>query len=256
MEVIAHRGRILPYEFGNSLKSFISAHNLGVSGIETDISFTADKKIIIYHPGSTRPNLVDMTWNDIDKSIFDVMSLSEFLELLKSLPNITCCLDIKQNSNELVEKAVEMVLDKGLHHRVYFTAFEKRARWMTIESDVKLLMLVKDICPNVKIQIISTTSWNLLKLADKYLPDAVSIGWLQEPLPLKLVTKSLFKVKAKTLNFKRQIAEMQKRGIKIWAGIFNDQKDMSYFVDLGVDGIFTDCPDTVFELMKNKKISL
>jgi len=253
MEVIAHRGRISPHEFGNSLNNFISAYNIGVNGIETDISLTADKKIIIYHPGSTRPDLTKMNWNDINSSIFKVMNFSEFLNLLKSLPNISCCLDIKQNRRELVIKAVETVLDEGLQNRIYLTAFEKRARWLTIESDVKLLMLAREIDPSVKIQLITTTSWNLIKLADKYHPNAMSIGWLLEPLPIRLVTKSLFKIKSKTLNFKRQIKELKSRGIKIWAGIFNNPEDMKYFIDLGIDGIMTDSPKTVFELIEKKK---
>ncbi|OGM99784.1 MAG: hypothetical protein A3B91_02195 [Candidatus Yanofskybacteria bacterium RIFCSPHIGHO2_02_FULL_41_29] len=254
MEVISHRGRTSPHELGNSLRSFISAYNLGVTGIETDISFTADKRIIIYHPDSTKPNLADMKWRDIDKSVFKVMQLNDFLSLLKSFSDTFCCLDIKQNSEELVKKAVEMVLDKGLQNRIYFTAFEKKARWITIESHAGLLLLAKKIYPKTKIQIITTTSWNLLEVADKYNPDAMSIGWLLEPLPVRLITKSLFKAKVRTLNFKKQISEIQRRGTKIWAGIFNDPEDMNYFVDLGVDGIFTDSPGTVFELIEKKKI--
>lgn len=254
MEVWSHRGRTLPDEFGNSLKSFLTAYNLGVTGIETDISFTIDEEVIIYHPGSTEPNLVRMSWRDIENSIFNVIDLNTFLNLLAACPGIMCCLDIKQYSEELVRKAVEAVVEKGLEDRIYFTAFQKRMPWLTIESDGKLLVLAKEICPRIKTQLIVTWPANLPKLAEKYRPDAMSFGWLQEPSSLRFISKVLFKMNAKRVNLKKQIEEVKQRNIKVWAGIFNDPQDMLYYMDLGVNGIFTDNPRLLFDLIANKKI--
>ena len=125
-----------------------------------------------------------------------------------------------------------------------------------IESDGKLLLLAKEICPKVKTQLIVTWPANLPKLAEKYQPDAMSFGWLQEPAYVSFISKALFKANAKRVNLKKQIEEvkLQGKGIKVWAGIFNEPEDMLYYMDLGVDGIFTDNPKLLFDLIENKKI--
>ena len=237
MEIWSHRGRTSSDELGNSFRNFMTAYYSGVAGIETDISLTADKKIIIYHPGSTRPDLALMNWRDIKNSIFNnVADLNAFLNLLSGLSGIKCCLDIKQNSEELVEEAVKSVLRKKLKDRIYFTAFQKKISRLGIESDGQLLLLTKEICPTAKTHLIAIWPSNLLELAEKYNPDMISFGWLQEPRLNKLVSKTLFKIIAKKTNLAEQIKEIKNRGIKTLAGIFNDPKDVLYFSDLGVDG--------------------
>lgn len=243
MEILAHRGRTSPHELGNSLKNFISAYNLGVTAIEADLSFTADKKAIIYHPASTDPNLVNMNWRDIDNSVFNVMDLRSFLGLIKSFSNIICCLDIKQNSEELVKKAVEMISYNGLQNQVYLTAFQKRSRILNFETGGELLIHAKRLNPDIRTHLIATLPFNLTGIVKKYNPDAISFGWL----PNHKVSQIFFKMLVKPFaDLENQIKEVKKMGIakkmevKVWAGIFNTTEDMEYFAHLGVDGIMTD----------------
>ncbi|MDO8496107.1 MAG: glycerophosphodiester phosphodiesterase [bacterium] len=246
MEIWSHRGRSEIDELGNSFKGLISTYRLGISGIEVDVCFTEDRKAIIYHPGSTKPDLTRLTWPVIENSIFNVMDLNSFLDLATTLDDLRFCIDIKQDSNDLVETIVKAVIDRGLQKRVYLTAFQCRLPGSSIESNVKLLLLAKMIDPKIKTHMIVVWPFNIVKLAKKYKPDAISIGWLQD----SYMSQLLFKSMAPHDKLAEQIVKVQEMGIKVWAGIFNGEDDLVYFIKLGVDGIFTDNPKELKRLLQ------
>src|SRR3989344_1882939 len=177
MEIWAHRGRASPEKLGNSISDFMDCYHLPVTGIETDVSLTADNRPIIYHPGNTYPDLTKMTWREIQNSIFDVLSLSSFLRSLKCYSKMSCLLDIKQDSEELVEKVVRTIADHRLQDRVFITAFQKRLvipltniaiPLIDVESGVELLIFAKKIDPQIKTHLIALWPWDLPKLVRKY----------------------------------------------------------------------------------------
>ena len=94
MEIWAHRGRSEIDELGNSFQGLIASYRLGISGIEVDVCFTSDRKAIIYHPRSTKPDLTHLTWPVIENSIFDIMSLDSFLDLVSTLDDLQFCIDL------------------------------------------------------------------------------------------------------------------------------------------------------------------
>lgn len=249
MEIWSHRGRASPNELGNSLKSFITAYGLDVTGIEADICFTTDNRIIVYHPESTNPDLAKMSWNDIDKSIFNVLELYEFLDLIKSFNGTKCCLDIKQNSKRLALEAAEMIIRKGLQNLVYLVAFQRRIPALKIETDGQLLIDIKEIYPEIKTNIMATFPFNLEATVEKYGADMISFGWVED----SLTTKAFFKFIVKPFaGLKEQIAQVRQRGVKVLGGVANNPDKILYLKNLGVDGIVTDNPKLVFELTKTK----
>ncbi len=238
MEIWSHRGRSEIDELGNSFKGLISTYRLGISGIEVDVCFTEDRKAIIYHPGSTKPDLARLTWPVIENSIFNVMDLNSFLDLVATLDDLQFCIDLKQNSHYLVETVVKAITDRGLQKRVYLTAFQCQIPGFGLESNVGLLLHAKEIDPKIKTHMIVVWPFNIVKLAKKYRPDAISIGWLQDSYMSQLLFKSI----APHDKLAEQIVKVQEMGIKVWAGVFNGEDDLVYFIKLGVNGIFTDRP--------------
>lgn len=246
MEIWAHRGRASPNQLGNSTSNFIASINLGVTGIETDICFTADKKIIVYHPGSTHPDLSKMNWRDIDNSIFHITTLSEFLNLIRADRRISCCLDIKQNSKELVEKIVWEIGYRRLQDRVFLTAFDRKMSlpFFSTETDGSILNYAKEsadkLGEKIRTHLIVTWPSNIPKVAREYQPDMISIGWLLEPKLIRVASRSLFKLLASTRNLHKDVREMKAMGIKVLGGIVNNTQSMLYLAELGIDGIMTD----------------
>ncbi len=257
MEIWAHRGRSQPIHFGNTLSDFEMAQCLGITGIETDISFSLDKKIIIYHPGTTEQDYTKLIWETIQTQITKppVMRLDDLLIFLKNNPKLQCCLDIKEDSMELVRKALVAIISFNLEERVYLSAFLKRRPRLKMESDVRLLDHAKEICPRIKTHIMVPWPLNLVGIVEKHRPDAISFGWLQEPWWIWLISQPLFKSVSLTINLKKQVGEVKRKGVKVWAGVVNKPKDMLYFADLGVDGIVTDNPRLLMDLIKQNKIS-
>lgn len=247
MEIWAHRGRSEIDELGNSFKNFIASYRLGIYGIETDVCLTLDQKPIIYHPGSTKPDLTHLTWPVINNSIFNVMDLDSFLDLATTLDDLHFCIDLKQNLNSLVETVVKTITDRGLQNRIYLTAFQCMVHGFGLESDVNLLLHAKEIDPTIKTHMIAVWPFNIVKLVKKYNLDAISFGWL----PDSFVSKRLFKlIVFDEYKLKDQIMEVQKMGKKVWAGIFNNENDLVYFIKSGVDGIFTDTPTELKRLLQ------
>ena len=255
MEIWAHRGRTSKDQLGNSYDNFLSVYNLGITGFETDICLTKDGKVIIYHPGSTRPDLTSMTRDEINGSILSAMSLSFFLDFLKS-SKMHCCLDIKQYSPKLVREAVKGITERGLEDKVYLTAFQRQMSYppFHIESDGRLLTMAKKMNPNIKTHVIVTWPFNLMKIYEKYRPDVISFGWLHEPPIMGLISRTVFKTLSSTRNLSEQVEEVKFKGVKILAGIFNDPEEMLYFADMGVHGIMTDEPQILIDLIKDQKI--
>ena len=164
--------------------------------------------------------------------------------------------DIKQNSNHLVEIAVEAIVRHGLQDRVYLTAFQRSMDYppFNIESDGQLLILAKKINPDIKTHVIVSWPWNLSKIYKKYNPNAMSIGWLQEPPLIGVLSRSVFKTLSLSVNLREQIAEIKTKGVKVLAGVFNRPEDMLHFAGMGVDGIMTDEPKILIDLIRAKKI--
>lgn len=255
MEIWAHRGRTSQGQIGNKLSNFLSVYNLGITGLETDICLTKDGKIIIYHPRSTTPDLTSMTWDEIRCSAPDVIDLDFFLYFLEIF-EMYCCLEVKQYSPKLVREAVKGITEHHLEDKVYLTAFQRQMNYppFNIESDGRLLLMAKEINPDIKTHVIVTWPFNLLKIADKYQPDMISFGWLQEPPIMGLISRSVFKTLSLSVRLSKQIEEIKLRKKKVLAGIFNNPQEILYFSEMGVDGIMTDEPKILMDLIQDRRI--
>ena len=129
MEIWVHRGKINPADLGNNLDSFRTVHDLGATGIETDISFTSNRKVIIYHPGSLNRNLNSFSLHEIKNMSglpFPILTLENLLEFMLSLPDFQCLLELKQDSRELIEAVVELISKAGLEKRILLTSFQRK----------------------------------------------------------------------------------------------------------------------------------
>lgn len=226
----SHQGKVVPLSPGNRLADFEDAVEECADGIETDVSFVrigASEEIFIHHPGQR----------------LSALRLSEFVEFLKRYPRLECFLDIKQNDLRLVETAIKIVVANRLQDRVYFTFCQVRLPWLGLETSGKLLLRAKLFEPRIKTHLIATFPFSLPRLVQKYQPDIVSTGWLEDRL-----SRFFFKwVIIPFFDLPKQIFETQKMGVRVLAGIFNREEDIRYFADMGVDAIMTENIDVAFK---------
>lgn len=253
MEIWAHRLRLKPQDAGNTESGLMALYNLGIRHVEADVVSIADGTKIIYHPDTTKNDLTVMTWREIVKAGLKIMTLDTYLHILK-ICKMTSCLEFKQNSERLAEDVAAAIITHGLQDGIFLTAFQKKIDLPMIqtESDGKLLLHAKRSDPTIKTHLIAGLPTRLPELAEKYRPNMISFGWIQEPPMMKLVTKPLFKFLASAVDMRKKVQEVQNMGIKVMAGIVNDIESMRYFTELGVDGIMTD--DAVLGIKFKKKL--
>ena len=244
MEIWAHRGRLVPGLPGNTLVDFQKAYELGVYGIETDVCFTAPDK-----NGSREPIIHHPDPKDCNNPKINFLSLDNFLAFLKIHPTLSCCLEIKQEDENLANVVVDKITMNGLEKRVYITSFQTKIPWLNLGTSGKVILKAKARNPKIKTHLIATFPFSLPVLARKYSPDIMSIGWLPE----SKLSERFFKIfLMKTVNLKRQIKQVQDMGIKIIGGMVNDREGFEYFANLGVNGIMTDNSVAAMEFIKTK----
>lgn len=244
MEIWAHRGRLIPNLPGNTLLDFQEIYELGIHGIETDICFTAPDE-----DGSQEPIIHHPDPKDGDNPKINFLSLGNFLAFLKVHPTLSCCLEIKQEDENLVDKIVDAIIENRLEEKIYLTAFQTKIAWLGLETSGKLLLRARVRDPRIKTHLIAAFPFYLPALARKYNPNIISVGWLPES---KLSIWFFKKVLAKTVDLKRQIKQVQDMGVRVIGGIVNEEIGFEYFANLGVDGIMTDNSIAAMEFIKTK----
>lgn len=145
---------------------------------------------------------------------------------------------------------MELVTLSGLESEIYLTAFQKRMPVLGLESGRELLEYAKEIFPEIKTHMIVAWPNNLPRLVKAYRPDIISLGWLTEPFTIKLMSKALYQFMTLTVDLKSQIKDVREMDVKVLGGIVNNPDDMTYFEDLGVDGIMTDNPYEALKLFQ------
>lgn len=251
--ILAHRGDSAFYP-ENSLEAFESASSLGVDVIETDIHLTRDGKIIIWHDESV-DRQTDGTGAVESFSYEELTALDAgfrfssgdsfpfrgkgirmigLSEALYHLPEMRFNVDLKTDSPLLVDKFVETVRAHDAAERVLGASFH-----------VSNLRRLRSVAPQLASGISSREVKMLLVRQKLHLRlDRVHIGGdvLQVPVrsgALRIVTPSL-------------IRTFHEIGIPIQVWTINDSYQMDALLSMGVDGIFTDDPRTLIEVLSRR----
>jgi glycerophosphoryl diester phosphodiesterase len=267
IDIQGHRGcRGLYPE--NSLPVFKKAIELGVNTIEIDIAITKDKEVVISHEpfmsrticsnpfGHKIPEAMDMKYNlyqmthqEIKK--FDCGSkmhpsfpvqlkletykplLSELFELVKMMAsNVRINIEIKSKSayygiftpypNEYVHIILEEINERNMFSRVNLQSF-----------DLEILEEIKKQAPSMKVALLidedEVIEMKLRQLS--YRPEIISPYY-------KLLDTSI-------------VNEYQSKNHLVIPWTVNTKKDMLKMLQWHVDGIITDYPDQLIELVSN-----
>jgi len=273
IDIQGHRGARGLYP-ENTLRGFTEAVKLGVNTLELDIVISADKQVVVSHeawmnedfcslPDGTRVengkkyNLFQMTYAEI--KMFDCGKrgnpefpnqeaipsykplLSEVITTIENytrennLAPINYNIELKSEPEDnLFNPPAEIFVDlvtseiKKYHlgHRINIQSF-----------DVRLLKEMRKKDPVMKIGLLvenkDSLGTNLSQLG--FLPGTYSPEFV-------LVDTAL-------------VEEVHRFGMKIVPWTVNEKKDMEKFLSMGVDGIISDYPDRLIELLKHNTIN-
>ena len=231
--VLAHRGGALE-SYENTLESFDYSIGLGCKYIETDVQLSSDGVPYIFHDedlkrltGVNRPfhSYLSSEINDI--KLFDQFKIPTLEETLITFPNTYFQIDFK--SDEVVLPAIDIIRKTNSINRICIASF-----------DSDRLKVVRNELPDV---CLSMGPKEVLALLLK------SYGLNKNDIPGDCLQIPIYKYGLKLVT-KRFVDFVHSQDLKIMVWTINDKKNMDYLISLGVDGIITDKPKFLFDLIK------
>lgn len=229
-QVIAHRGYWdTPDNFQNSITALKKAQSIPVYGSEFDVNMTADGVMVVSHGPKliTIPDVQKATYNEVKKVKLGngekIPTLKQYLKQGKK-GDIKIIFELKVHpageiENEAVRKSVEMVKKLNLQNQVEFISFSLEA------------------CKQLAAQM-----------------PGVMVQYLNGKIPPKeLKEMGIMGLDYHYSNFEQHpewVKEAHDLGMKVNVWTVNKPELMQKMIDLGVDYITTDAPETLLKLLK------
>jgi glycerophosphoryl diester phosphodiesterase len=241
--VMAHRGGLGLWP-ENTLYGYRQALNEGSDVIEIDVWRTSDGVVVVNHDstvdrttGGTGP-VASFTLEDLQKldagyrwSIDGTYPyrgqghrIPTLDEVLTEFPDTRLNIDLKENSDELMERVCNLIEKHGATDRLMIASFHQ-----------DLLCRFRERCPDIATSAGSREIMRfviLSRLRLSFLHDP-PFDAFQVPIkagPLRIVTRSF-------------VETAHRLGVEVHAWTVNTEAEMRHLIGLGVDGIITDYPD-------------
>lgn len=237
--LFAHRGGGLEAP-ENTRAAFAHAVEVGCSHIETDIQVSRDGVAVLFHDDTldrttdAQGPVSDFTWNQL-RSVGTPAGVGQLLRLdeaLEEFPDRFFNLDLKVE--ESVEPALDVIDSLRAHHRVMLGSF----------SDSRLARARRRGGP----QLATSAGPREVVAA---VASARGLPFPRPSLtPLALqVPVSQGPVRILTPRFLDQAHE---RGQQVHVWTINDEPEMRRLLDMGVDGIVTDRPTLLRQVLQDR----
>lgn len=227
----AHRGAS-GHAPENTLAAFKKAMAMGADGVECDLRESREGELVIFHDPTIK-RLTGRSGRVVDLSLSELKQLEignwfapDFAgqrivtaaEMIASVPRpFLLNLEIKAAAPQ---KVVDLIREKGIADRVIVSSF-----------DHILLKKVRTLHPTLPIgYLVDREPWKKVVQEARRL-EAISLN-----LPSKRVTPE-------------QIEKAHHEGFKVYLYTVNEPAHMKKFIELGVDGFFTNYPDRLAALL-------
>jgi glycerophosphoryl diester phosphodiesterase len=219
----------------NTMPAFEHAVALGYRYLETDVHVTADGVLIAFHDDQLdrvtdgRGRIADLPWSAVQKARVDGREpIPRFEDLLMAWPEARINVDPKHDG--AVEPLAEVLVRTGAVDRVCVGAFSDRriARVQALVGPA----LCTSMGPRQVAQLVTASRG--LPGGGRLLAPCAQVPARQGRLPL--VTE-------------RFVAAAHRRGIQVHVWTIDDRTEMVRLLDLGVDGLMTDRPEVLKDLL-------
>jgi glycerophosphoryl diester phosphodiesterase len=259
--VIAHRGgqSLAP---ANTIVAFQNAVDMGVDAIETDIHITKDGHLVTIHDPTVN-NTTDGQGKVAEYTLEELQKLDAgyyyrsksgehsfrgkgvyiptLEEVFHSFPNMKFNIEIKYDNpphriKEIVTKLYSLIEEYNMEENILIFSFDQKI----IDSFRKYSHGKIAIQGGTK-EVEKFMFLHSLFLRNLYKPNADGFQ-----LPLK--------VEGYDLSTKKVIDNAHRQGLQVHYWTINDRKTMKELIKKGADGIITDRPDLLIELLRKMGI--
>ncbi len=251
--VIAHRGgRALGPE--HTLKTFRRAVDVGVDVLEMDVRLSADGELVMHHSrtidrttdGSGRVDSLTLAqlqaldagyrWRVEDGSYpfrGRGYRLATLAEVFEAFPDQRMLIEIKPNDPGVAIALCGAVRNAGMHDNVTVASFHtdiqrafRAACPDVLTSPAAGDMIVYELCHLLRLDGLYASDFELFQVPER-------VG------PLTLVDERFITV-----------ARQRNLPVQVWT--VNEEEDMERLIDLGVDGIVTDHPVRLLNILRRR----
>jgi glycerophosphoryl diester phosphodiesterase len=236
----AHRGG--SYEDENGLPAFLAAKRLGFRYMETDVRTSRDGVAFVFHDehlarmtGCDR-NFADLTAAELKRLTLPTGDKVPTLrETLETFPELRFNLDLKDDAS--VESTVALIKETRAHHQVCVSSFSE-CRVAAVRD-----RLGPDVCTGLgifgifRVGLASTISFNRCNLRRGAAVLQIPVAWSGIPI----LTSKL-------------IQRAHEVGLVLHVWTLNDRDTIESALDKGVDGIMTDRPQLLKEILLERDL--
>jgi glycerophosphoryl diester phosphodiesterase len=236
---MAHRGGAIEH-LENTLPAFQACVDLGYRYLETDVQITADGTLVAFHDAALervtdRTGRVDaMNWSELSQArIGGREPIMRLEDLLGAWPDVKFNLDIKVAG--VLAPLVRLVTRMGVGDRICLGSF----------SDARIAAARRLFGPTVCTSL-GPRGVAALRLSS-YSPRAAGLVRIQAgcaQVPLQLGGRALVD--------ERFMAAAHARGLQVHVWTVDDPAEARVMLDLGVDGIMTDRPAMLREVLQER----
>ena len=233
---IAHRGGAGAWP-ENTMPAFQGAVDLGFQYVETDVHATVDDVLVAFHDDrldrvtNQVGKISELRWSDIKHALVDGLEpIPLFAELMRTFPELKVNIDPK--SNQAVKPLIRELKELDALDRVCVGAFSD-ARLKKLHSEFgEAICLSMGPLEALKARL---SSWGLP--SGDFRARAAQVPIRQGPIPI---------VDDRFVN------QMHSLGIAVHVWTIDDPDEMNWLLDVGVDGIMTDLPSTLLEVLTQR----
>jgi glycerophosphoryl diester phosphodiesterase len=218
----------------NTMPAFRHAVELGYTYLETDVHVTSDGVLLAFHDASLDRTtdgtglINELPWSEVGAARVDGREpIPTFQELMEEFPRARVNIDCKADS--AVEALIEALRRLDCLDRVLIGGFsDKRLRRFRTEFG-------DDLC----------TSFGPMQIAALRLSSRVPWGGQAAQVPVRQGPL--------TIVNERLVARAHRRGLQVHVWTIDDPAEMHRLLDLGVDGIMTDRPQALKDVLIERR---
>ncbi len=220
----------------NTLPAFQAAIDLGYRYLETDVHRTADGHLVAFHDDvldrvtDRTGRIAEMPWSEVRRAMVDGREpIPLLLDVLGSWPEVRVNIDPKHDG--AVDPLVEVLRRTGAAPRVCIGAFSDR-------RIARVRAQVPDVCTSLGPRGVTRLR-------------AASTGLGAGRLPAQCVQVPVHAGPV-TIITERFIEAARRRELQVHVWTIDDPHEMRRLLDLGVDGIMTDRPVVLRDVLAER----
>ena len=223
----------------NTLEAFKHASDMGFVFMETDIQGTKDGEVVVFHDhdlsrmAGINKKIEDLTFKEVKQiELIGGGRIPSLDELLSSFPQLRFNIDFKTENS--IESGVNIILNHNALNRVCLASF----------STSRLNKIRKLAGPNCcssmgQLEIV------YLLFKSRHLPFPKVEGHCAQVPPsqwaIPIVTKKFV-----------DYAHKENKFVHVWT--IDKKSEMEGLIELGVDGLMTDKPTTLMEVIRERNL--